>query len=48
MREISRSVQNDKQAKKNVLTVQCTVRTDGSYVVGPYDTWQAVVWTVGV
>jgi hypothetical protein len=46
MREISRSVQNDKQAKKNVLTVQSvqsirmlmwqTVR----HVAGPYDMWQ--------
>jgi hypothetical protein len=36
-REISRSVQNDKQAKKR--DADCTVRTDAD-VACPYDTWQ--------
>jgi hypothetical protein len=42
MREISRSVQNEKQAKKIVLTVQ-SVRMmmwqAVRHVAGPYDTW---------
>ena len=57
MREISRSVQNDKQAKK---CVDCTVRTDADvagcttrgrvvqHVAWSYDTWQAVMWTIGI
>jgi hypothetical protein len=53
-REISRSVQNDKQAKKR--DVDCTVRTvhtdadmAGRTTRGrPYDTWQVVIWTVGM
>jgi hypothetical protein len=44
MREISRSVQIVKQAKK--MCADCTVRIDAD-VVGPYDTWQVLVgsWT---
>jgi hypothetical protein len=42
MREISRSVQIVKQAKKKCVT-DCTVRTDAD-VAGPYDTWQMLSW----
>jgi hypothetical protein len=53
-REISRSVQNDKQAKKR--DADCTVRTvrTDADVAGrtthgrPYDTWQAAIWIVGM
>jgi hypothetical protein len=46
MREISRSVQNDKQAKKNVLTVQSVRMLTWQavrHVAGSYDTWQVLV-----
>jgi hypothetical protein len=41
MREISRSIQNDKQGKKRC--VDCTVRTDAD-VGGSYDTWRVLSW----
>jgi hypothetical protein len=40
MREISRSVQIVKHAKK--MCADCTVHTDAD-VAGPYDTWQVLV-----
>jgi hypothetical protein len=51
--EISRSVQNDKQVKKDVDCTVHTVHTDtdvaGHMTHGrPYDMWQADIWTVGM